>query len=255
VSEADGDRGALGRAAANVADWHATSVEALGGTSTRWPGAWAAKGLIPPIYLDAIVFSVGLSAADQVGRLAAFFADRPPTRALVILDGTNQLDLSQLGFDPETLKPCFWRTPDQTTAPAMPDDLEIVEVNSRKLLAEFEAASMEGFDAPNVPRFAWHAPGVLTNPRFRLWLGRSDGRAVGAAMAYAGDELIGIYGVTIVPGARRRGYAAALTWQALQVDPRLPAALQPSEMAIGMYQRLGFAPIGNFSVWHRPAHA
>jgi predicted GNAT family acetyltransferase len=70
-------------------------------------------------------------------------------------------------------------------------------------------------------------------------------------MAYVEDDLIGIYGVTVVPGARRRGYGAALTWRAIQADPLVPAALHPSDMARAMYQRLGFAPIGHFSAWHR----
>jgi GNAT superfamily N-acetyltransferase len=202
--------------------------------------------------LNAIVFTVGPSATEQVSHLAAFFADGPSTRRLAIADATNQLDLAQLGMEREYARPCFWRTPSETGAPPLPGELEIVQVTTADLLADFEATSVEGFEAAeNVPRFAGHAPGVLADPRFLLWLGKVDGRGVGAAMAYAGDDLIGIYGVTVVPGVRRRGYGAALTWQAIQADPRLPAALQPSDMAVEMYRRLGFAPIGYFSAWRR----
>lgn len=234
------------RAAMTMAHWHATSVEALGHASIWWPGMWATNGAIPGLYLNAIVFGV-----REIGHLTSFVGDCPPTRRLAIADGTNQLDLAQLGLQREQPRPCFWRAPGQTGAPRLPGELEIVQVTTRDLLADFEATSVEGFEAERVPRWAWHAPGVLADPRFRLWLGKVDGRGVGAAMAYADDDLIGIYGVTVVPGARRRGYGAALTWQAIQANPRLPAALQPSDRAVAMYRRLGFAPIGLFSAWRR----
>jgi GNAT superfamily N-acetyltransferase len=196
--------------------------------------------------LNAIVFEVG-----EIGHLTSILGDCPPTRRLAIADATNQLDLAHFGLEREHERPCFWRAAGQEGAPPMTGDLEIVEVKSAELLADFEATSAEGFEATAVQRFAQHAPGVLADPRFRLWLGRVEGRDVGAAMAYADDDLIGIYGVTVVPSARRRGYGAALTWQAIQANPRLPAALQPSDMAVEMYRRLGFAPIGHFSAWHR----
>jgi GNAT superfamily N-acetyltransferase len=238
---------ALAKAAANLAACHATSVEALGFRSTWWPGAWATDGAIPPLYLNAIVFG-GLEPDEQERRLGAFFATSPP----IILDGTNQLELGQLGLVRDDPKRCFWRVPDKAGEPRQPTELDIVEVRDAELLAEFEAASAEGFGAQSVPRFTWHAPGVLQDPRFRLWLGRTGAKAVGAAMAYVGDDVVGVYGVAVVPEARRHGYGAALTWRATQAEPRLPAALQPSDMAAGLYQRLGYVPVGHFTAWHRP---
>jgi GNAT superfamily N-acetyltransferase len=94
---------------------------------------------------------------------------------------------------------------------------------------------------------------VLQDPRFRVWLARVGDRSVGAAMAYVGDDVIGVYGVAVAPSTRRHGYGAALTWRATRVEPGLPAALQPSEIAFGVYRRLGYASIGEFTPWHRPA--
>ena len=70
-------------------------------------------------------------------------------------------------------------------------------------------------------------------------------------MAYVGDDLVGVYGVTVVRDARRHGYGAALAWQATTVAPALPAALQPSPMAVRVYERLGYASIGHFTPWTR----
>jgi GNAT superfamily N-acetyltransferase len=229
-----------------MARWHATSVEALGHASTWWPGAWATEGAVPGLYLNAIVFGAG-----ELEHLTSFVSDCPPTRRLAIADGTNQLDLASFGLARERRRACFWRAPSSAGEPPMPAELKIIEVRSAEVLADFEATSVIGFEASAVQRFAWHAPGVLSDPRFRLWLGKVDGRGVGAAMAYVDDDLIGIYGVTVVPDARRRGYGAAITWRAVQARPELPTALQPSAMATPMYQRLGFARIGHFSGWQR----
>jgi predicted GNAT family acetyltransferase len=57
--------------------------------------------------------------------------------------------------------------------------------------------------------------------------------------------------VAVVPDARRRGYGAALTLRATNVQPGQPASLVPSPMAARLYERLGYASIGYFSVWHR----
>ena len=246
LSPVRNDVEALGRAAANMARWHATSVEALGQASLWYPGLWATNGAIPALYLNAIVFG-----PREIEHLASFVAASPSTKRLAIADSTNQLDLAPLGLVRERAHPCFWRTPGPTGEPPMPGELEILEVTSADVLAEFEATSVVGFEGESVPRFAHHAPGVLADPCYRLWLGSVQGLGVGAAMAYVADDLIGIYGVTVVPGARRRGYGAALTWRAIQADPRLPATLQPSDMAVRMYRRLGLAPIGHLSGWHR----
>jgi GNAT superfamily N-acetyltransferase len=237
-------------AAANLADWHATSVSAFGSRSVRWPGGWATDGDVPAIFLHAIVLPGGLPAAEQVERLRDVFAGRPATHGVAIVDYRNDLDLHALGLVPESPRACFWRPAGDVGAPPAPPELEILEVRNPALLSEFEQVSAEGFEA-QLPRGGWHPPAVLEDPRFRVWLGRVGGRSVGAAMAYVGDEVIGVYGVAVAPSARRRGYGAALTWHATRVAPSLPAALQPSEIALGVYRRLGYVPIGEFTPWHR----
>jgi hypothetical protein len=242
---------ALELAADNLADWHATSVAAFGCSSQRWPGVWTGVGEVPPIFLQAIALPNGPLAAEVVQRLRTVFGELPTSRALVIVDYRNDLDLQDFGLVPAAPRPCFWRPAADAHAASVPAELEIVEVRSAAALAEFEQVSAAGFESP-LPRGGWHPPAVLEDPRFRVWLGRVDGRSVGAAMAYVGDAVVGVYGVAVRPSARRRGYGAALTWCATRVEPSLPAALQPSTMAAGVYRRLGYAPIGQFTPWHRP---
>jgi predicted acetyltransferase len=53
----------------------------------------------------------------------------------------------------------------------------------------------------------------------------------------------GIYGVTTIPEARKKGIATAMTKHALRQARELGyhvAVLSPSEMSLRIYQRLGF---------------
>ena len=70
-------------------------------------------------------------------------------------------------------------------------------------------------------------------------------------MGFAEAGVLGVYGVATVPEARRRGIATALTRGRWWHAPALPAVLQPSPMAEGMYPRLGFRRFTTFRSWDR----
>jgi GNAT superfamily N-acetyltransferase len=74
-------------------------------------------------------------------------------------------------------------------------------------------------------------------------LGRLDGRPVGTASLLLDAGIAGVYDVSTVPGARRRGIGTAMTVAALQLARAQRyeiAFLQPSAMGRRLYQRLGF---------------
>lgn len=101
---------------------------------------------------------------------------------------------------------------------------------------------------PPIARFDISAPGILDDPAMHVLGGWCDDELVACAMAYRTD-VAGIYGVATLPSHRRRGYAAAMTLAAADVEPDLPAVLQPTPQAEGVYRRLGFTPFGPFSHW------
>lgn len=242
----------VSEAASSLAAWHETSVRALGVATEQWPAAWVTNGPIHFIYLSAITLT-SLDAPEQrrqlTSDLAAYFAQTE--REVVICDCWDQLDLSGAGFT-RALEPWMARPPGAIGEPDMPPELEIISVTDAVSLREFEETSAAGFEAPVPPPFAMHAPRVLDDPRFLLWLGRVEGRAVAVAMAYAGERVTGVYGVATLPTYRRRGYGAALTWQATRVNPAVPAVLNPSALGLGMYQRMGFEQFAEFAFWVRP---
>ncbi len=261
--------------AANLAGWHGTSLRALGVPEERSADAWRALGPAPGLYFRWIGLRRPLDAdgraAQERSAAEACPADAPYGAAC---DPWQALDLTALGLVPGDAQawmvrpvagPVAGRTvgagpgtppvPATAPVPETPSELEIMRVVDSEGLAAFEATSAAGFEAGPVERFAWHAPGVLADERLAAWLGLVGGLPVSVAMSYADAGVVGIYGVATIPEARRRGYGAALTWQALESAPRLPAVLQPSAMAEALYRRLGFERFAAFATWRRPSPA
>jgi predicted GNAT family acetyltransferase len=85
-----------------------------------------------------------------------------------------------------------------------------------------------------------------------MWLGRVEGKPVGAAMSYRTDGAVGIFGVTTIASMRRRGYGTALTRAAMLVETGLPCILAPSPEGESVYRRLGFEHVGELRIWSRP---
>jgi predicted GNAT family acetyltransferase len=86
----------------------------------------------------------------------------------------------------------------------------------------------------------------------RIFVGRVNGEPVTGAMAYVSDDVVGIYDVATPPEHRRRGYGEAITKAAIAAGQDVPAWLDPSDMALPMYRRIGFEPIGRYTAWLRP---
>jgi ribosomal protein S18 acetylase RimI-like enzyme len=89
--------------------------------------------------------------------------------------------------------------------------------------------------------------GLGDDAPIRHYLGRLDGEAVGIATLHLGGRVAGIYNVGTPEAFRGRGIGTALTVAAL-VDARASgattAALQSSELGLGVYARLGFVEVG-----------
>jgi ribosomal protein S18 acetylase RimI-like enzyme len=82
---------------------------------------------------------------------------------------------------------------------------------------------------------------------FHILIARLGGKSVATAMAFNHDRDCGIYNVTTLQRARRRGLGTALT--ALQVHDALArgcrtASLQSTPMAEGVYAAVGFRDLG-----------
>jgi Acetyltransferase (GNAT) family len=231
-------RDPVGLCADAYAGWHTSWLTALGLRSQRAGGLWRALDRPPRIYLAGITLEPSVPSEA--------LADVPGS----VGDVWQSLELTPYGFHLWRTEPWFYRLPG-----ALPDaresDLDLVPVSTPEEVEEFEAVSVRGFGSEDdvVEPGTIHPPSVLADDAMHMFIGRVDGRAVAAAMGYQLDDGVGVFGVTTVASARRRGYGTAVTRAALLTDTGLPAVLAPSDEAVNMYRQLGFEPVGALSIW------
>jgi hypothetical protein len=218
--------------------WHASWLRALGLRSETDADAWRALDAPPHIYFAGITL-------------------RPDTRAMAvadvpgsICDNWQALDLTSLGFRVWRQEPWFHR-PAAPLHETPPPELEIVRVTTEAEVEELEAVSVRGFENEEamIEPGRFHPATILADPRMVLWLGRVDDKPVGAAMSYRTDDAVGVFGVTTIASARRRGYGTALTHAAMLVETGLPSVLAPSPEGESLYRRLGFVSVGELRIW------
>jgi hypothetical protein len=227
-----------------VAGWHASWLTALGLRSERDADAWRAIDRPPHIYFAGITLRPGL--------LAEYVAGVPGS----ICDAWQTLALEEHGLRVWRTEPWFFREPGPVAETA-PPELEVVAVSTPAEVYEFEAVSIRGFGSEDdvIEPGTYHPPTGLDDDAMKMFLGRVEGRAVAAAMGYRMNDVVGVFGVTTVASARRRGYGTALTCAAMLTDTGLPAILAPSHEGEGVYRRLGFVSVGELSIWSRAGPA
>ena len=227
-----------------AARWHASWLAALGLRSERDTEVWRAVERPPLIYFAGITLTPDARAEAIAGVPGS------------ICDTWQILDLAPHGFRVWRKEPWFYRAPGPLLD-TTPPELDIVTVSTPEEVYEFEAVSVRGFDSDDecIEPGTYHPPTVLSDEAMKMFIGRVDGQAMATAMGYRAESAVGVFGVTTVASARRRGYGAALTRAAMLTETGLPAILAPSKEGEGVYARLGFEHVGELSIWirERPA--
>ena len=156
------------------------------------------------------------------------------------------------GLEMILLRPAM-AVPVEELEPAQPPDgvtIQPIETSGdASALARVDAEAFEG-DLEISERF--HAAGVVGVDGCRGFVAWEGGIPVGAGIAYEVVGTVGIYGVSVIPSARRRGIGAAITAVCARAFPDADLAwLQASEMGLGMYEGLGFQRVADWEVWVR----
>ena len=224
-----------------VAGWHSSWLDALGVPCEQNDRIWRALDRPPQIYFAGIALAPDVTAEE--------IASAPGS----LCDAWQALDLGAHGFRVWRTEPWFYRPSGALPDEAPPPELELVQVTTDEEVFELEAVSVRGFGGEDdaVEPGTYHPPEVLDDKRMHMFVGRVDGRAVAASMGYRGDNVVGVFGVTTVASARRRGYGTAMTRAAMLVDTGLPSILAPSPMGERLYRRLGFEHVGELSIWSK----
>jgi hypothetical protein len=223
-----------------IADWHTAWLKALGLRSESDSRVWRALDRPPAMYFAAITLRADVRETAV--------AHVPGS----ICDNWQTLSLESRGFKVLRSEPLFLR-PAAAVSFEPPPELELVRVSKPAEVREFEVVSVQGFEneEATIAPGAMHPPTILADSNMEMFIGRVAGRAVGAAMGYRTEAAVGVFGVTVVASARRRGYGTALTCAAMLTDSGLPCILSPSPEGTPLYAKLGFSRVGELSIWSR----
>lgn len=221
-----------------VAGWHSAWLKSLGLRSERDAHVWQALDQPPPMYFVAITLQPDTPETALIGVPGS------------VCDNWQALSLESRGLKVRRTEPWFLR-PAGPVSLASPAELELIRVSTPAEVRELEEVSVRGFENEHatIAPGAIHPPSILDEPDMALFLGRVDGHAVGASMGYRTRDAIGVFGVTVVASARRRGYGTALTCAAMSPESGLPSVLSPSPEGAPLYSRLGFDRVGELSIW------
>jgi GNAT superfamily N-acetyltransferase len=187
-------------------------------------------------------------AAAEVGaRGHAFGIDRPVGRFPELDEAIGTLGLRRIES-----RPMMVADPSSLPPAEPPAGISIRPVRTRSdalALARVDAEAWGGEMEHSVRAFADGVLGVDGVGAFVAWDGDVP---VGCAVAHRHQGSIGLFGVGVVPDARRRGLGSALTVAAARSTPTDLSWLFPSEMAAAMYRRLGFGELETWEVWVDP---
>jgi ribosomal protein S18 acetylase RimI-like enzyme len=136
---------------------------------------------------------------------------------------------------------------------SVPEGVEIRPVSgadNAKALVEVGVLAF-GDDPDVAGRF--YAAGSFGVPGATSFVAREADGPVAIGASYLQEGAVGIFGVGVVPAARRRGLGSAVTVHAARAHPGADLAwLQPTDMAVEMYRRIGFRRVSDWEVWVRP---
>jgi GNAT superfamily N-acetyltransferase len=215
---------------------------------------------------DVLIISTGLPvrlfnqvlvtgpAATEDGIRAAVEEMRARTEHFVLnlrvgSDDRFRGTADELGLAPVSATPWMpgmaaWPLQDMATVP-VPARHEIRRVTDAAGVADHVAAGAEGFGMP-VEWLDTIMTTVLDEPAARVYVGYTDGVPVTTGLGMVTGRTIGVYNISTVPAARRRGYGAAMTMRIVDdaaAEGCDVATLQASDMGKPTYERLGFRTV------------
>jgi predicted GNAT family acetyltransferase len=134
-----------------------------------------------------------------------------------------------------------------------PDGFTMEAVENAAALREWIEVLAVSNDVPDFLHQPLYELEAGLPPDEKRYLGRLDGKAVGAAALYVDNGVAGIYSVATLPEARGKGIGAAITLQPL-LDARQAGfkvgVLQSSPMGYSVYKRLGFKDFCQLEIYY-----
>jgi N-acetylglutamate synthase len=164
--------------------------------------------------------------------------------------------IQEMGLTQKEVFPGMVLDPIPDSHPSPPSTLKIRQASTQKEVADHLRTGAVGFGAPSNYFDLWK-PAILAGAsgpwaNAASYVGYVRGKAAATSVRITTRKIAGIYFVSTAPEFRRRGFGEAMTWRAI-MDGRAQgctlACLQASKMGRGIYERMGFRVIEEYSEW------
>ena len=227
-------------------------LEALGPPGTFTGNFWTNRHCRDIPYANGATFGPESHPGEHLEAVERLTAARPPGAATYVMDSWAALDLTPLGYRIRFTDEWFIRSgPAGLSGPQSANDVR--PITSVTELAEFERASVLGFDDPLPDAAPGHtyAPTLLDDARFQFFGLYVDEILASGLFLFSDPRCTGVFTFFTLPEYRGQGHATRLLQTALTHAPDLPIATNPSSMSRGIFSKLGFQPTGERQLWAR----
>jgi GNAT superfamily N-acetyltransferase len=133
---------------------------------------------------------------------------------------------------------------------------EIRQVTDEPGVEDHIRTAAAGFEMPESILRGIISPTMAVHPSVAVYVGYADGEAVTTGLGVRTGRTIGVYNISTIPAARRRGYGAAMSAR-IAVDGAAAgcdvAILQASDMGLPIYERLGYRTVIQYMGYVGPA--
>lgn len=185
--------------------------------------------------------------ADLPGEVGGFGMDIVIDRFPAIREAA-----AAAGLERRVVQPIMVVAPSAIADVDLPDGVALIRAEDRA--EDVAAVDAAAFGDPLDVSRAFLDARVFGDETFRLYAAVRGTEVVAIATTSLVDGVLSVNGVGTVESERRKGIGAALTSFAVRdrADHADMAFLESSEMAFGVYERLGFATLAIWEVWTRP---
>ena len=134
-------------------------------------------------------------------------------------------------------------------------ELEIRRVTDAAGIDAHRRVVTAGFGTDRAVALGTACPDLLDRPECVVYVGYADGAPVASGLGWRSGRTIGVYSITTIESARRRGYGAAMTARVVADGVTAGcdvAALQASDLGRPIYERLGFRTVVRYAAYAEP---
>lgn len=240
----------------------AVAAQADGALVRRADGVALVASGLPVRMFNQVVVEADDATPAALADAVATMRERDIPFAVSLRRGTDDRFtrlMAELGLAPVAGNP--W-TPGMALYPIPENDgpdpsgYRIVRAASKRDIEEHVRVGAAGYEMSEALYRAIIGVGLLRHSAFAVYTGYVKGKGVTTGVGLRTSRTIGIYDISTVPEARRRGYAAAMTRRIAADGARAGcdvAVLQATEMGLPVYENLGYRTVVEYMGYTEPA--